>query len=305
MSFEKRPRITNIWSRVNAESDGEIYSQVVIESTKAFPKKDFIRDHSIVLEAEGTVANMPEGTVEVGDGLVKEISLYQLRPDLAVVEILLEHPAEYTLRVCDGLPVRTIFTISRSFLKKIFAGKVVVIDPGHGGSDFGGRGPVNLLEKNVVLPVAQNLKRLLEENGAAALLTRNSDENLSLEARFALAKREKAGVFVSIHTHANKNSRVGGACVLYRPASQDSCFLASLVKDELVKKLKVADRGIKEAGVLMPLFGIPAIEVEIVTITNWVEEGMLRSPTVHKKAALGIFNGIKKYFAGPAGESTK
>ncbi len=305
MSSEKRPRITNIWSQVITEHGGKNFSRVVIESTRVFSQKDFIRDQSIVLEAEGAVANMPEGTIEVGDGLVKQVSLYQLRPDVAVVEILLEHPAEYSLRVANGLPARTILTIDRSFLKKIFTGKKVVIDPGHGGSDLGGRGPVNLLEKNVVLPVAQNLKKLLEENGAAALLTRTSDENLSLEARFALAKKEKADIFVSIHTHANKNRRVGGASVLYRPASQDSCFLASLIKDELVRKLKVADRGIREAGALRLLSGMPAVEVEVVTITNWVEEGMLRSPTVHKKAALGIFNGIKNYLASPAGESTR
>ena len=36
------------------------------------------------------------------------------------------------------------------------------------------------------------------------------------------------------------------------------------------------------------------------TITNWVEEGLLRSPTIHKKAAEGIFNGVKNYFAAAA-----
>jgi N-acetylmuramoyl-L-alanine amidase len=42
---------------------------------------------------------------------------------------------------------------------------------------------------------------------------------------------------------------------------------------------------------------IPGVKVEVVTITNWVEEGLLRSPTIHKKVAEGIFNGVKNYYA--------
>jgi N-acetylmuramoyl-L-alanine amidase len=58
------------------------------------------------------------------------------------------------------------------------------------------------------------------------------------------------------------------------------------------------DRGIKEKKEYATLGSMPAIEVEVVTITNWVEEGLLRSPTMHKKAAEGIFNGVKNYLAG-------
>lgn len=297
MSSRKQSRITNIWSKVIENEGGEFFSRVVIESTGVFQYKTGSRNGVVVLEAFGAVANMPEGAIDINDGLVRQVSLAQTGPDTPVVEIYLEHPAEYKVEVAEGIPVRTTVTLERSCLRKIFQGKVVVIDPGHGGDDWGGKGPVNLLEKNVVMPVAGNLKKLFEQVGARTVLTRTLDENISLEDRIKVAMNEKADLFISIHTYSHQNCKVGGAAVLYGPSSPESRVIADLVREGLIKKLKLNDRGIGESPNYAALDGLPAIEVEVVTITNWVEEGLLRSPTVHKKAAEGIFNGVKNYFA--------
>jgi len=298
LSFGKIPRVTNIWSKVVENEGGLFLSRVVIESTGSFEAKVKRRGNRILLEGSGVMANMPVGPVEVHDGLIRSVTLAQVSPDQITVAIDTEQPAEFVYEVTVELPVRLSITMERSFITKLFHGKKIVIDPGHGGEDMGGRGPVNLVEKNVVMLIAVNLKKLFEQTGAEVFLTRQRDQTVSSRERLKAGKDHKADLFVSIHTNTDQNNKVSGAAVLYSPASRGSADLARLVEEELLRKLKLVDRGIKEKKEYATLGPIPAIEVEVVTITNWVEEGLLRSPTVHKKAAEGIFNGVKNYLAG-------
>lgn len=302
MSSRRQPRITNIWSKVIESDGGNLCSKVVIESTEAFEYKTGRRGNDIVLEAPGAVANMPEGSIEVNDGMVGEITLTQAGSDTSVVTISPDHPTGYKVEVFGGIPVRTAVILDRSFLYDLFKDKRIVLDPGHGGEDWGGKGPVSLIEKNVVVIIARNLKKLFEQKGARAIVTRDGDDNISLEDRFNKATAEKADLFISIHTYANKDSKVGGTAVRYGPSSPESADLAALIKEGLLKKLKLPDRGVAECGEYTSLGNIPAVKVEVVTITNWMEEGLLRSPTFHKKAAEGIFNGVKNYYAINTGD---
>ena len=295
MFSRKMPRVTNIWSKVENEQ-ANFFSKVVIESTGAFGYKIDRHSQVITLEASGAVANMPEDSVEVNDGLIRKILLEQVNPETLTVQIFTEHPAEHRVEVTGGIPVKTAVILERSFLVSLLKGKKIVIDPGHGGKDLGGRGPVNLIEKNVVAPIANNLKKMFEQVGAKVILTREGDESISTRQRVDMAAKEKADLFIGIHTYSAKSSKVGGAAVLYgpHPGSENA---AEIVREELIKKLKIRDRGLAKSREYIALSGMPAVEVEVVTITNWVEEGLLRSPTFHKKAAEGIFNGVKNYFA--------
>jgi N-acetylmuramoyl-L-alanine amidase len=86
----------------------------------------------------------------------------------------------------------------------------IVIDPGHGGHDPGGvvRGTT---EADIVLDVALRLEKLLEKvSGVEVILTRRTDEFLGLQDRTAIANREGADLFLSIHANANTNSRASG-----------------------------------------------------------------------------------------------
>ncbi|MFA4886550.1 MAG: N-acetylmuramoyl-L-alanine amidase [Desulfotomaculaceae bacterium] len=297
MSESKLPRITNIWSKVVENDGGDLFTRVVVESTEIFKCQDRKQSGGMVLEASGVVANMPEGSMDVSDGLVREITLAQTGPDTAEITIATDHPAGYEIEVTGGIPVRTAVTLERSFLADLFKDKKIIVDPGHGGDDPGGRGPVNLLEKNVVVLIADELKKLFEKAGARTVLTRARDESVTFANRIKIAKKEKADLYLGIHTHASSDCSVGGTAVRYKQSCHESSDAAGLIGEELVKKLKLANRGLKEIHNYTALGGMPTVEVEVVTITNWVEEGLLRSPTVHKKAAQGIFNGVKKYFA--------
>jgi len=81
--------------------------------------------------------------------------------------------------------------------------RTVVLDPGHGGHDAGAIGPTGLQEKELTLDVARRVAAVLEEDlGVRVILTRTRDQFLALRERTALANREKADLFVSIHANA-------------------------------------------------------------------------------------------------------
>jgi N-acetylmuramoyl-L-alanine amidase len=80
----------------------------------------------------------------------------------------------------------------------------MVLDPGHGGSDRGARGPNGLEEKDVVLDIAHRVAPALASQGIQVVLTRDDDHFVSLEERTARANAFGADLFVSIHCNASE-----------------------------------------------------------------------------------------------------
>lgn len=94
--------------------------------------------------------------------------------------------------------------------------RVVVIDPGHGGKDPGAVGPKGTLEKEVVLAIARQLRDLVNaEPGMRAVLTRDDDRFIRLYERIAIARRQKADLFISIHADAIANNPGAGGSSVY------------------------------------------------------------------------------------------
>ena len=97
----------------------------------------------------------------------------------------------------------------------------VVLDPGHGGRNGGTQTPSGMVEKDLTLDIALRLRDLLEEEGFAVVLTREEDVALSLEERVAVANREQADLFLSIHVNWIDNQAVRGVETYYLGTSDD------------------------------------------------------------------------------------
>lgn len=134
----------------------------------------------------------------------------------------------------------------------------VVIDPGHGGHDLGCVGPGGLLEKDLVLALALELKRLLEENmGAEVFLTRTEDVFVSLEERTAIANRHRADLFLSIHANSSRSRSASGVETYYldfattdaerEVAARENATALNNVRDleDMVKKIAQADKSME------------------------------------------------------------
>jgi N-acetylmuramoyl-L-alanine amidase len=106
----------------------------------------------------------------------------------------------------------------------------VVIDPGHGGYDKGSTGPGGLMEKDLVLDVAQRLGKLIEQRlGSEVIYTRSDDTFIPLEARTERANESKADLFLSIHANSSQYPSVSGVETYYLnlTSARDALDLAS------------------------------------------------------------------------------
>ena len=96
-------------------------------------------------------------------------------------------------------------SVAAGKIYKSTKGKLIVIDPGHGGSDSGAVGN-GLKEKNVVLATSKKLGALLTKRGYKVLYTRSTDVFINLRSRTAFAAKKNADMFISIHANAAPNA---------------------------------------------------------------------------------------------------
>jgi N-acetylmuramoyl-L-alanine amidase len=131
---------------------------------------------------------------------------------------------------------------------------LIVIDPGHGGSDTGAvfddhknikntfRVPgkkTSIAEKDLTLMIARDLARELLIKGNSVILTRNEDKDMQLPDRTALANRLKANIFISIHLNssAEKNQKSGGVeTFILNHATDDSSKRLADLENKVLKE---------------------------------------------------------------------
>ena len=111
----------------------------------------------------------------------------------------------------------------------------IVVDPGHGGADFGAKGAGGVLEKDLTLAVARRLVQELKERKLPVLLTRNTDVFIPLAERTAIANRAHAALFVSIHGNSAPEAEIAG-CETYFlsvEASDDEAMRVALAENDV------------------------------------------------------------------------
>ena len=175
---------------------------------------------------------------------------------------------------------------------------LIVIDPGHGGTDPGAIGVTGLEEKVVNLEIAVQLQRRLEKAGYNTLLTRRNDFFIPLIERSQLANFKGADLFISLHANSNPKSTVRGtATYAHWYASEKNWALAWYVQDEIIKRISLIDNGLKAANFsVLRETKMPALLVETAFLSNKIEERLLNSVPFQAKIAAGITAGVKKYF---------
>lgn len=193
-------------------------------------------------------------------------------------------------------------------------GKVVVIDPGHGGSDPGAIGPTGYSERVANWEIAIRLKKLLEDAGSTVIMTRSGPYEAATapedwkpdidEYSGDLAKRtawsSKAHVFVSIHNDAHNDKSICGTTTYVCENTlnvSESKRLAQLMQKEVTKSLGTYSRGIRNANFFVNREAqCPSILVEVMYLSNPREEQLLKQANIQEAAALGIFNALQAYF---------
>lgn len=176
--------------------------------------------------------------------------------------------------------------------------RVVVIDPGHGGSETGAIAD-GVDEKVFNLDIAKRLNTLLREQGIVTFMTREDDSYVDLYDRTTLSNGIDADLFVSIHNNA-WYSQTQGSMTLYYPddararGNLTPKTLAQIVQNEMIKKLGTKDLGIVERPGLAVLrtSNIPAIIAEVAFMTNSDDMSRLKTATFRQDAAEALKNAV-------------
>lgn len=193
--------------------------------------------------------------------------------------------------------------------------KVIVLDPGHGGSDPGAVGPNRTMEKDVTLPIAVKVKELLERAGAKVYMTRSTDVDVfgpdasaveELSARVAVGVNHQADLFLSIHANSFSSPAAIGASTYYYDKSNYDSMLAQELEKAYVRATDLDDRGIYQEGFYVVKHSpMPAALIELAFISNPREEKVLSDSDYQNKAAHGIVQGIEAFFTRAAKEGGK
>lgn len=190
-------------------------------------------------------------------------------------------------------------------------GKVIVIDPGHGGPD-GGAGDEEVLEKDIALSVSLKIRDYLQEQGALVIMTREVDKDLASESTQGYRKRKvedlkerlniindsNADLFLSIHLNAIPSSKWSGAQTFYSNNVEENERAAKFVQDELIENLENTERKAKplESVYILKYAEKPGALVEIGFLSNPEEKANLMNNEYQNKIAASIYKGINRYF---------
>jgi len=196
------------------------------------------------------------------------------------------------------------------------AGKIIAVDPGHGGIDPGSKGNTGVEEEEITLAVSEKLKDILTGAGAIVVMTRESDMDLSdpngsrlitrkrqdLSRRLELAEKNGADLYLSVHVNCFKSGPgEHGAQVFYQPGSEEGKQLAESMQAEMARVLGNTTRKAKAVDYYTTRNSkMPAAIVEVGFISNPKEEKQMLDSEYQRKLAYAMYCGLVKYFAGSA-----
>jgi N-acetylmuramoyl-L-alanine amidase len=248
----------------------------------------------LVIDVAGAIFVPVKQDIPVAGAIVTEVraAQFQADPNVTRIVVVLRRKVPYT--VSPGVDGANMIVVD--IPEPSLRAHVVAIDAGHGGKDTGAIGPTGLLEKDVVLDVAQRVRELLVKTGVRVIMTRETDAFVELQERPRLAKQQGATVFVSIHANASTRPASNGSETYY--LSPQSQVLAQLVQEELARVPNLMPRGTKTANFLvLRESDMPAILVEVAYVSNIDEEARLRQQAFRQRLAEAVARGVQRFLA--------
>ena len=190
-------------------------------------------------------------------------------------------------------------------VNSLIMGKIILIDPGHGGKDNGASYD-NVLEDEINLKIGLILYKKLLENGCFSLITRNADYDLSsmydsnhkvkdLNNRIKMINDNMVDLFISLHLNSYSSSNVTGAQVFYQNNEESKKFASILQKE--MNKLYLKQRKEKNGDFyILNKSKRNGVLVEMGFLSSPLDREKLLNIEYQNKIANTIYNSIKIYF---------
>ena len=188
---------------------------------------------------------------------------------------------------------------------KPLAGARILLDAGHSPKRTapydGAVGPTGYLEYEATLALAEDLKPLLEAQGATVILTRHGNNRMSLQERYQLALKEQVHLFISLHYNAlpetiNPLARARGYSVYYN--YPHSFPLAQAIYQSFTKRVSLPDNGMIANDILFipRIAQMPSILVENAYLIIPEQEELARTAAGRKMFVQALYEGILNFY---------
>ncbi|WP_151737371.1 N-acetylmuramoyl-L-alanine amidase [Paenibacillus tengchongensis] len=176
-------------------------------------------------------------------------------------------------------------------------GKMIVVDPGHGGSDPGMLGTsFDTMEKDLTLQTSLYLRDYLAAKGAQVRLTRSNDQKPSLARRVQIGREAGADAFVSVHYNSSPKNVSGTLTFFY--SEDDDLRLARAIENRLAQGIGLKSNGLSFGNYhILRENTLPAVLVELGFLSNRSDESIVRKAAYQKRAAQAIAEGLADYFS--------
>jgi len=188
------------------------------------------------------------------------------------------------------------------------AGKVVVIDPGHGDRDSGAHS-AGVSEKNLTLAIGKKLSRQLAAQGATVIMTRKTDVFISLTERSAIANRNKADFFLSVHINSSAKPGTSGSITFYHGPSAVKQLLAQCIQREIAAVSGLpnigawSDKRIYRSGfAVLRNTKMPGVLLELGFLNHPVDRARMVTENFQDAVAKAVVKGLR-VFLGDAKSS--
>ncbi len=179
--------------------------------------------------------------------------------------------------------------------------KIVMIDPGHGGSDSGTRSATGVTEKELNIRYALDVYPLLiNDPDIKVYITRETDVKPSLQERAVWANEIGAHLFISIHNNYVDNKAINGTETFYfnNPNDPRGEVFAKMIQSNIVQGLGMTDRKAKPGNGFYVLKNttMPAVLLEIGFMSSVQDMQKLMQPDFSPRLAQIIYTSIVAYF---------
>lgn len=185
-------------------------------------------------------------------------------------------------------------------------GRVIFVDPGHGGRDPGAMYG-KLYEKDIVLEISNILRDKLLEKGAIVYMTREDDSDLSskwdpkkkrgdLYRRILMYKKKNTELYLSIHLNSSTSSTDKGIEVLYNPINKENKVFGTILMDKFKEELG-SNRILKKTDLYMyKNTTVPGVLIECGFLSNPNERYKLQTTKYQQKLSEIITDSVIMYF---------
>jgi len=232
---------------------------------------------------------------------------YKLRYDGTSLVLSLRHPPQTAggaggaggeiPRVTASPRLRVLFLAPRP---SPLAGIKILLDPGHGGTELGAKGPTGYPEKDINLVISKLVREQLIARGATVYMTREEDKEVSLPERVAMIDKLEPAIALSLHYNAlpdggDAMNTKGFAAFWYHPQAHS---LAMFLHNYVVNKLDRPSYGVfwNNLALTRPATA-PSVLLELGFMINPTEFEWIVNPQEQKKLAEAIADGITEWFS--------